>query len=108
MTEAYKLRPAGTKEKPGLDNQAWIGRPAAAVEISFADNTGFENCRFEHLASTGFDYHKGVHNNVVKGNLFKDIGGTAILAGVYSDEGHEIHLPYNPKDEREVCAVDID
>jgi hypothetical protein len=103
MTEAYKLRPAGTKEKPGLDNQAWIGRPAAAVEISFADNIIVENCRFEHLASTGLDYHKAVFNNVVKGSLFKDIGGTALLAGVYSDAGHEIHLPYNPKDEREVC-----
>jgi hypothetical protein len=104
MTEAYKLRPAGTKEKPGLDNQAWIGRPAAAVEISFADNTSFENCRFERLGSTGLDYHKAVHNNLVKGNLFKDIGGTALLAGVYSDPGHEIHLPYNPKDEREICV----
>jgi hypothetical protein len=105
MTEAYKLRPAGTKEKPGLDNQAWIGRPAAAVEVSFADKTGFENCRFEHIASTGLDYHKAVHLNVVKGNLFKDIGGSAILAGVYSDPEHEIHLPYNPKDEREICDV---
>jgi hypothetical protein len=103
MTEAYKLRPAGTKENPRLDNQAWIGRPAAAVEISFADNIFFEGCRFEHLTSTGLDYHKAVHNNVVKGNLFKDIGGTALLAGVYSDAGHEIHLPYNPKDDREVC-----
>ena len=103
MTEAYKLRPAGTNEKPGLDNQAWIGRPAAAIEISFADKTGFEDCRFEHLASTGLDYHKGVHNNDVITNLFRDIGGTAILAGVYSDAGHEIHLPFFPKDEREVC-----
>jgi len=103
MTEAYKLRPAGTKENPTLDNQAWIGRPAAAVEVTFADNTVFQNCRFEHLASTGLDYHKAVHDNLVKGNLFKDVGGTALLAGVYSDEGHEIHLPYNPKDEREIC-----
>jgi L-rhamnose mutarotase len=103
MTEAYKLKPAGTKEKPGLDNQAWIGRPAAAVEINYADKTGFENCRFEHLASTGLDYHKGVHDNLVRGNLFKDIGGTAILTGVYSDAGQEIHLPYNPKDEREIA-----
>jgi L-rhamnose mutarotase len=103
MTEAYRLRPAGTKEKPTLDNQAWIGRPAAAVEINFADKTGFENCRFEHLASTGIDYNKAVHDNVIKGNLFKDIGGTAILAGVYSEAATEIHLPYNPKDEREVC-----
>ncbi|HEX6847206.1 MAG TPA: L-rhamnose mutarotase [Chitinophagaceae bacterium] len=103
MTEAYRLRPAGTKEKPGLDNQAWIGRPAAAVELNFADNTEFENCRFEHLASTGLDYHKAVHNNVVKGSLFKDIGGSGLLAGVYSDPGHEIHLPCNPTDEREIC-----
>ena len=103
MTEAYRLRPAGTKEKKGLDNQAWVGRPAAAVEISFAENTVIETSRFEHLASTGLDYHKGVHNNVVKESLFKDIGGTALLAGVYSDAGHEIHLPYNPKDEREIC-----
>ncbi|HKO78982.1 MAG TPA: right-handed parallel beta-helix repeat-containing protein, partial [Chitinophagaceae bacterium] len=103
MLDAYKLRPAGTADKKTLDNQAWIGRPAAAVEISFADQTGFESCRFERLASTGLDYHKGVHNSNIKGNLFKDIGGTAILAGVYSDEAMEIHLPYNPKDERGVC-----
>lgn len=103
MTEAYRLKPAGTKDKPTLDNQAWIGRPAAAVEINFAGKTGFENCRFQHLASTGIDYNKAVHDNFIRGNLFKDIGGTAILAGVYSDAATEIHLPYNPKDEREVC-----
>ncbi|MEO7309948.1 MAG: L-rhamnose mutarotase [Chitinophagaceae bacterium] len=103
MLDAYKLRPAGTPEKAGLENQAWVGRPAAAVEVSFAGQINFENCRFEHLASTGLDYIKGVHNNTVSGNLFKDIGGTGILAGVYSDEATEIHLPYNPKDDREVC-----
>jgi hypothetical protein len=103
MLDAYKLKPAGTKDKATLDNQAWVGRPAAAVEVSFAHKTVFENCRFEHLASTGLDYNKGVQGNIVKGNLFKDIGGTAILAGVYSDEATEIHLPYSPKDEREVC-----
>ncbi|MEO5683084.1 MAG: L-rhamnose mutarotase [Chitinophagaceae bacterium] len=103
MLDAYKLVPAGTREKPTLDNQAWVGRPAAAVEISYATQTGFENCRFEHLASTGLDYDKGVQNNFVKGNVFKDIGGTAMLAGVYADEAQEIHLTYHPKDEREVC-----
>lgn len=103
MTEAYRLRPAGTKEKAALDNQAWVGRPAAAVEVNGADKTRFENCRFEHLASTGLDYNKAVHENTIRGNLFKDIGGNAILAGVYSDEATEIHLPYNPADSREVC-----
>ena len=103
LTEAYKLTPKGTRDKSSLDNQAWIGRPAGAVEIDYADKTTFENCRFEHLASTGLDYRKGVNDNLIRGNLFKDIGGTAILAGVFSDEGQEIHLPYTPKDEREVC-----
>jgi len=102
MTEAYKLRPAGTEENPKLDNQAWIGRPAAAVELNFAEHVSFENCQFEHLASTGLDYHKAVHSNTVEGNLFKDIGGTGILAGVFAEEGREIHLPYSPKDDREV------
>jgi hypothetical protein len=103
MTEAYKLKPAGTKEKKGLDNQAWVGRPAAAVEVSYSDKTGFDNCRFEHLASTGIDYRKGVHNSYIRGNLFRDIGGSGILAGVYSEEANEIHLTYLPKDDREVC-----
>lgn len=103
MLDAYKLSPAGTKEKPSLDNQAWIGRPPAAVQVSFADSCGFAQCRYEHLASTGLDYYKGVHNSFITGNLFKDIGGTAILAGVYADEANEIHLTYRPKDEREVA-----
>jgi len=103
MMDAYKLRPAGTPGKKTLENQAWIGRPAAAVELNFTDSTAFEDCRFEHLASTGLDYNKGVHYNLIKGNLFKDIGGTAILGGVFADAVTEIHLPYNPKDDREIC-----
>jgi len=105
MTEAYRLKPAGTKEKPGLDNQAWVGRQAAAVEISYAERTRIKNCSFLHLAATGVDLKKGVQDNMTKNNLFSDIGGTAILAGNYGDEGREIHLPFNPKDEREKCDV---
>ena len=105
MTEAYKLRPAGTKEKPGLDNQAWIGRQAAAVEISYAVRTRIMNCSFKHLAATGLDLKCGVQENITSGNLFKDIGGTAILAGNYGDDGREIHLPFNPNDESEHCAI---
>jgi hypothetical protein len=105
MTEAYKLKPAGTKAKPGLDNQAWVGRQAAAVEMSYAVRTRIKNCCFLHLAATGIDLKKGVQDNMTKNNLFSDIGGTAILAGNYGDEGREIHLPFNPKDEREKCDV---
>lgn len=105
MTEAYRLKPAGTKEKPGLDNQAWVGRQAAAVVFSYAERTRIKNCSFLHLAATGVDLKKGVQDNMTKNNLFSDIGGTAILAGNYGDEGREIHLPFNPKDERERCDV---
>ncbi|QKJ28527.1 right-handed parallel beta-helix repeat-containing protein [Mucilaginibacter mali] len=106
MTDAYKLKIPGTPDKKGLENQAWVGRPAAAVALAYADHTGFEACRFEHMASTGLDYQRGTHDNEIKGNLFKDIGGTGILDGIFSDEGQEVHLPYNPKDQREVCSGD--
>jgi hypothetical protein len=104
MLDAYKLKTPGTADKKTLENQAWVGRPPAAIEVLFADNTGFENCRFEHLASTGLDYAKGTRDNSINGNLFKDIGGTAILAGIFSDAAMEVHIPYNPKDEREICS----
>jgi hypothetical protein len=102
MLDAYKLKIPGTANNQTLENQAWVGRPAAAVVVSFADRIGFENCQFTHLASTGLDFNKAVHASYIKGNLFKDIGGTGILAGIYSDEATEIHLPYNPTDVREV------
>ncbi|MEI6950032.1 right-handed parallel beta-helix repeat-containing protein [Paraflavisolibacter sp. H34] len=104
MLDAYKLKIPGTPDKKGLENQAWVGRPAAAVSVKYAHHTGFEGCRFEHLAATGLDYVRGTHDDVVKGNLFRDIGGTALQAGVFSDESVEAHLPYNPSDAREVCT----
>lgn len=104
LLDAYKLAVPGTADKKSLENQGWIGRPPAAVEVSYAHHTGFEACRFEHLASTGLDYKKGTHDDAIKGNLFKDIGGTGIQVGVYSDEAFETHLPYNPTDEREICT----
>jgi hypothetical protein len=104
LLDAYKLKVPGTPEKKGLENQGWIGRPASAVEVTYANHTGFELCSFMHLASTGLDYTKGTHDNEIKGNLFKDIGGTGIQVGHYSDEAFETHLPYNPTDLREVCT----
>jgi hypothetical protein len=102
--DAYKLKIPGTPNKRTLENQAWVGRPNAAVEVSFANSIDFSNCKFEHLASNGLDYQKGVTNSVANANLFKDIGSNAILAGVFSDEGMEAHLPYNPEDKREVTS----
>lgn len=103
MTEAYKLKPAGTTEKPSLDNQAWVGRPDAAVAVSYAKNLRFEDNRFEHLAATGLDLRTGVKAAAVTGNLFKDIGGTGIQGGYFGEDGEEIHKPYHPADRRMVC-----
>lgn len=104
MLDAYKLRIPGTADKKTLENQAWVGRPAAAIQINYADHLNFESCTFEHHASTGLDYGKGTHDNNIQGNLFKDIGGSAILMGTFSDESTEVHLPYLPKDLRVVAT----
>ncbi len=103
MTDAYKLKPSGVRDRDELENQAWVVRPEAAVRISFAKNTSFEDCSFLHLASTALDYNIGVKNNLIKGNLFKDIGGSGILMGVFSPPGFEIHRLYKPKDQRVVA-----
>jgi len=104
MLEAYKLKPAGTATRKTLDNQAWVGSPSAAVNVSFANDIAFTNCEFQHLASTGLDITKGAQTIQVTGNLFKDIGGTAIQIGMFSEPSHEIHLPYLPKDTREITS----
>lgn len=102
LLDAYKLKIPGTPDKKGLENQAWVGRPAAAVKAAYTNHTGFENCRFEHLSSTGLDYVRGARHDIIRGNLFRDIGGTGIQLGIYSDEAMEAHLPNH--DEKEVCS----
>jgi hypothetical protein len=42
----------------------------------------------------------------VEGCVFHDIGGNGIQLGKYSDTNVETHVPYDPTDERELCAND--
>ena len=104
LLDAYKLKVPGTPDKKGLENQAWIGRPPGAVEISYAQHLLFDHCRFAHLASSGLDCIRGTQGDSIRDCLFKDIGGTGIQIGVYSDPAFETHLPYDPTDLREVCS----
>lgn len=104
LLDAKKLSPRGMPYHPGLDNLAWIGRPPAAVSIKNASNISFENCTFEHLASAGLDLESGTHDDSVQGCNFHDIGGNGIQLGEFSGTNVETHFPYNPSDEREVCA----
>ncbi len=103
LLDAYKLKIPGTPDKKGLENQAWIGRQPGGVELQFVNNTGFERCHFSHMAATGLDYIKGTLYDTIIGCTFRDIAGTAIQAGYFSDPAFETHLPYNPADERELC-----
>jgi hypothetical protein len=107
LLDAYKLKIPGTPNQDNLENQGWVGRPRGAVEVNYANNIQFESCSFEHLASTGLDLHRGTNHNTVKGNLFKDIGGSGINLGVFSEESFEAHLPYTVKDDRIVCSDEL-
>jgi hypothetical protein len=104
LLDAKKLSPKGTPYHPGLDNLAWIGRPPAAVAVNNAAHISFENCSFEHLASAGLDFESGTHDDLVAGCVFRDLGGNGIQLGKFSDTNVETHVPYNPSDEREICA----
>ena len=103
MTEAYRLRPVGTPERPGLDNQAWVGRPSSAFSVVHARDIVVESCLFERLSSTGIDVSIGIARNKITRNLVYDIGGNAILAGQFSEDGQEIHQVFRPADGKICC-----
>ncbi|MDT0677629.1 right-handed parallel beta-helix repeat-containing protein [Autumnicola musiva] len=102
ILEAYKLQEPGTPDKSSLENQAWTGRQPAGVMVKNASNIRFENCIFQHMAATGLDLVSGVEFSDVIGNIFRDIGGTAVQLGFFGGPDFEAHLPYNPADEREL------
>ena len=104
LTEAYKLRPQINRtNNHKLDNQGWLGRASAALQISHADHLDFTNCRFEHLGGSGLDYVEGCGYGKVEGCNFQDIAMNGYVAGSFSPSALETHLPYRPADLREVC-----
>ena len=106
LTDGYRIDPKMQRNylNHPLDNQGWLGRPAAAVRVVAARQIDFERCRFEQLGSTGLDYEEAVQGGVVRGCLFRDIAGNGLLVGSFSPAAHETHLPYDPADRREVCT----
>ena len=105
LTEAYKLRPQ--IDRPNnhkLDNQGWLGRAHAAVELRHAEAIGFRGCRFEHLGGSGLDYVVGCRGGTTTRCTFTDIAMNGYVCGSFSPEGLETHRPYQPTDFREVCT----
>jgi hypothetical protein len=104
MLEAYRLKPAGTAERPKLDNLAWLGRPPGGVAVLNANHISFERCRFEHMAAAGLDFQSGTHDDMIEGCVFRDLGGNGIQIGKFADPGMETHVAYNPADTDEICT----
>ena len=105
LIEAYKLRPS--IDRPNnhkLDNQGWLGRADAAVELRHTENINFTDCRFEHLGGSGLDYVTGCKGGTTTRCTFTDIAMNGYVCGSFSPEGLETHLPYQPTDFREVCT----
>ena len=106
LTDGYRIEPKMQRSHGNheLDNQGWLGRPPAAVQVYAAQEVDFTGCSFMHLASGGLDYVRGTKGGLVEGCLFRDIGGSGIIAGSFSPPAHETHIPYDPADRREVCS----
>lgn len=95
VIEAYKLTEhEGLPWAAGLENQAWVERPEAAISISWAQHVDFSGCSFTHLAATALDYTVGCADISITDNSFTDIGGTAIMAGSFAEGSTEVHRPY--------------
>jgi len=105
LMEAYKLRPQ--IDRPNnhkLDNQGWLGRVDAAVELRYTEDCNFDGCRFEHLGGSGLDYVFACRRGTTTNCTFTDIAMNGYVCGSFSPEGLETHLPYQPTDFREVCT----
>lgn len=105
LIEGYKLRPSIVRPDRNhkLDNQAFCGRPAAAVRVHNAQRITFDQCSFSQTASTSLDFEEGTLDCIVANCTFLKIGGAAIVAGSFSPESFEGHLPYSPQDPRQLC-----
>ncbi len=88
-------------------NQQTVGRPAAGVSVTNANNLHFEGNLFTQMAATGLDFISGTHDDMIIGNAFTDIGGSGISIGKFTaSDTTEYHIPYNPSDKNEICTRD--
>jgi ribosomal protein S27E len=91
---------------PGGNNYM-LWRPEAGVKVTNAHNILFERNLFAQMGASGLDFISGTHDDKIIGNVFTDLGGTAVTVGKFAkDTLTEIHIAYNPTDTKEVCTND--
>ncbi len=101
LIDAYKLKDhEGLPWDATLENQAWIERPVAAVNISQSCNVAFTGCTFRRLGATAIDFADATDSCTVDRCRFDDIGGTAIMAGSFAESPREVHRPYSDLTQR--------
>ena len=86
------IRPVGAESGQLDDNVTyWMGQSQiqSAVEVLFADNIHFQNCRFEYLGGGGINFMNDVHNSTVDGCIFRWTGSHAV------NVGHDEHCDPN-------------
>ncbi len=89
------------------NNNQTVGRPAAGVSVTNANHIHFERNLFLQMAATGLDLVSGTHDDMIVGNAFTDIGGSAISIGKFAaSDTTEYHTVYDPADKNEVCTRD--
>ena len=95
LVDAYKLKDhEGLPWDAGLENQAWVERPVAAVSVSGASQVCFRHCTFQKLGSTALDFIDDTDSCTVGDCTFSGIGGTAVMAGSFAESPREVHRPY--------------
>lgn len=96
LVDAYKLKEReGLPWDEGLENQAWVERPVAAVSVSHASQVSFRRCTFRQTGATALDFIDSTDSCSVSDCTFTDIGGTAIMAGSFAESPREVHRPYD-------------
>src|SRR4029079_7268486 len=97
----------GQYPPPANANTYTVGRPTAGVRVTNANHVHFERNLFAQMAATGLDFVSGTHDDAIIGNVFTDIGGSGISVGKFAeDETTEIHVPYAPADQNEICTAE--
>lgn len=104
MLDAYSLKPKGTPDWRSLDNQAWLGRPPAAIEVEGAHDVRIVHCVVRHAAANALDLRAGVHDSAIEGCVVRDVGINGVMLGAFADGGTEAHLPHDPADARATTA----
>ena len=60
------------------------------ITVNYATNLKFSNNVFRGLGSVALQMEQGVDNSIIDGNVFEDIGDSAITVGHYDGETEEI------------------